>query len=261
MTLKELIHKLEEAYPLQKAEKWDNCGLQVGRNKEIRRIFLALDATEEIIAEAVKWEADLLLTHHPLTLEGVRQVTADHLTGRKILTLIQNDLCHYAMHTNYDIVEMGELVGKMMKLQQPEILEITGIDENTLEPEGIGRVGSLVRPVTVEECARLVKHLFQVETVKIFGDPELVVERIAICPGSGKSMIPAALNAKAQILITGDIGHHDGIDAVDQGLVILDAGHYGLEHIFVDQMEMFLKSHAPNTEIRTARLKNPFVVL
>ena len=81
----------------------------------------------------------MLLTHHPLTLDGIRQVQAESLTGHKIFTLIRNDICHYAMHTNYDVVEMGEAAGEMMKLQHPEILEITGINEKNGMPEGIGR--------------------------------------------------------------------------------------------------------------------------
>ena len=262
MTIKELTHKLEEKYPLEKAESWDNSGLQVGRkNKPVRKVFLALDATDAVIEEAVQWQADLLLTHHPLTLDGVRQVQAESLTGHKIFTLIQKDICHYAMHTNYDVVEMGEAAGEMMKLQHSEVLEVTGVDAVLGRPEGIGRVGSLVRPVTVEECGQIVKRIFGLDTVKIFGDLDQVIERVAICPGSGKSMIGTAIKKKAQVMITGDIGHHDGIDAVDQGIAVIDAGHYGLEHIFVKRMEQYLKKKFPDMEIRKTQSGNPFQVI
>ncbi|MCQ4774836.1 Nif3-like dinuclear metal center hexameric protein [Lacrimispora saccharolytica] len=262
MTMKELTQKLEERYPLEKAESWDNSGLQVGRkNKAVRKVFLALDATDAVIKEAAEWKADMLLTHHPLTLDGIRQVQAESLTGHKIFTLIRNDICHYAMHTNYDVVEMGEAAGEMMKLQHPEILEITGINEKNGMPEGIGRVGALVRPVTVEECAQIVKRIFGLDTVKIFGDMDQVIERVAICPGSGKSMIGTAIRKKAQVMITGDIGHHDGIDAVDRGIAVIDAGHYGLEHIFISRMEQYLKSQFPNLEIKKTESGNPFQVM
>ena len=262
MTIKELTYKLEQNIPLEKAESWDNSGLQVGRkNKAVKKVLLALDATEEVIEEAVQWQADLLLTHHPLTLDGVRQVQAETLTGHKIFTLIRHDICHYAMHTNYDVVEMGAAAGEMMKLQQPQVLEVTGTDEKTGKQEGIGRVGSLVRPVTVEECAQIVKRIFNLDTVKVFGDLDQVIERVAICPGSGKSMIGTAIRKKAQVMITGDIGHHDGIDAVDQGIAVIDAGHYGLEHIFVERMEEYLKKQFPNMEIRKTKSGNPFQVI
>ena len=165
------------------------------------------------------------------------------------------------MHTNYDVVEMGEAAGELMKLQHPEVLEITGTDARSGKVEGIGRVGSLVRPVTVQECAQIVKRIFDLDTVKIFGDLDQVIERVAICPGSGKSMIGTAIKKKAQVMITGDIGHHDGIDAVDQGIAVIDAGHYGLEHIFVNRMEQYLKTQFPGMEIRKTESGNPFQVI
>lgn len=262
MTAKELIAKLEERYPVEKAESWDNPGLQTGRrNKEIRKVFVALDATEEIIKQAKEWGADMLLTHHPVTIAGVKKISSDSLAGRRFMELIQNDICCYAMHTNYDVVEMAPLSGELMKLQKADILEKTGVDARTGEFEGFGRVGSLVRPITLEECAGIVKKIFKLENVKVFGDPEMVIQRVAISPGSGKSMIAPAIKAKAQVLITGDIGHHEGIDAVDDGLAIIDAGHYGLEHIFIGQMEEYLKKNVKGLEIKTAGIQNPFRVI
>ena len=62
----------------------------------------------------------------------------------------------------------------------------------------------------------------------------------------------------ADVLITGDIDHHEGIDAVEQGLSIIDAGHYGLEKIFVPCMEEYCKKKLSGVTIHTAPEKNPF---
>lgn len=262
MTAKEFIQKIEERFPLEKAAEWDNSGFQAGRRqKEIKKVLVALDATDEVIAQAVTCGADMLLTHHPLTMSGVSSVTSETLKGKKFLALLQNDICCYASHTPYDVVEMAELAGSMMKLQKPEILEITGIDGQTAQYMGFGRVGSLVRPVTLRECAELVRTIFKLDTVKIFGDLDQVIQRVAISPGSGKSMIAPAVRAKAQVLITGDIGHHEGLDAIDEGMAIIDAGHYGLEHIFIEQMDKFLKKNCRDLEVVKADIKNPFTVI
>lgn len=262
MTAKELITKLEEIFPVEKAENWDNPGLQTGRrNKEIKKVFIALDATAQVIAEAGEWGTDFLLTHHPVTIDGIKKVSSDTLTGRRFMELVQKDICCYAMHTNYDIVEMAPLAGEMMKLQKPEILVKTGVDPATAEYEGLGRVGSLVRPITLEECADIVKTIFKLDSVRVYGDSEQVVQRVAISPGSGKSMVEPAIKAKAQVLISGDIGHHDGLDAVDSGLAVIDAGHYGLEHIFINQMTNYLKKNIKGLEIRSAKLASPFQVI
>ena len=94
---------------------------------------------------------------------------------------------------------------------------------------------------SVRNIAALVKEKFDLENVILYGEPGQKVRKIAICPGSGKSEIENAQKAGAELLITGDIGHHEGIDAVDCGLPILDATHYGLEHIFIAFMVDYLK--------------------
>ena len=80
----------------------------------------------------------------------------------------------------------------------------------------------------------------------------------AVCPGSGKGCIEDAVRLGADVLITGDIDHHEGIDAVEQGLSIIDAGHYGLEKIFVPCMEDYCKKKLSGVTIHTAPEKNPF---
>ncbi|MDO4633038.1 MAG: Nif3-like dinuclear metal center hexameric protein [Eubacteriales bacterium] len=262
MTAKELIAKLEEVYPIEKAASWDNPGLQTGRsNKELRKVLVTLDITETVIEEAKQWGADMILAHHPMTMSGVKKISTDTLAGRRFLEAIQADLCCYSMHTNYDVVEMAPVAGEMMKLQKPQILDVTGIDEKSGAPEGFGRVGSLVRPVTLQECAEIVKQIFGVSKVQIFGDLEQIIQRVAISPGSGKSMIQPAIQTKAQVLISGDIGHHEGLDAMDQGLAVIDAGHYGLEHIFMERMCRWLQKHAPELEVKKAAQENPFVII
>jgi putative NIF3 family GTP cyclohydrolase 1 type 2 len=87
------------------------------------------------------------------------------------------------------------------------------------------------------------------------------VQQVAISPGSGKSEVEAALKAGAEVLITGDIDHHTGIDAVAQGLCIIDAGHYGIEHIYIDYMAQFLREIAPHLSVVTAKKQEPFWII
>ena len=122
-------------------------------------------------------------------------------------------------------------------------------------------MADLDRPVTLRECGQEVKDSFRLGSVKIFGDLDARVRRIAISPGSGKSMIRAALDKKADVLITGDIGHHEGIDAVAQGLAVIDAGHYGIEHIFMEDMRQYLGSHLTDVEVMAAPIMHPFTIM
>ena len=174
-----------------------------------------------------------------------------------MVKLLQHDISYYAMHTNYDVLGMAELSGEILGLQHGDVFEVTD-EENHI---GIGRIGDLKQDMSLEECCRLVKDAFAIPTVKLFGDKETVVKRAAISPGSGKKMSETALQKGADVLITGDIDHHEGIDAMAQGLAIIDAGHYGLEHIFIKDMVEYLEKYTNNVIIEKAEIIHPFQVI
>ncbi|MBO5303182.1 MAG: Nif3-like dinuclear metal center hexameric protein [Lachnospiraceae bacterium] len=260
MNGRELIQILEEQSPVSCACDWDNVGLLVGSpDKEVKKIYIALDATDEAIEEAVMVQADMLLTHHPMIFKGMKRVTSEDFIGRRIIKLIQKDMMYYAMHTNFDVMGMADLAAARLGLEESTVLDVTCMVED--KPEGIGRVGNLLTPMSLQRCAKFTEAVFSLEQVKVFGAPDKVVKKVAVSPGSGKSEIKNAILAGADVLITGDIDHHDGIDAVAQGLCIIDAGHYGLEHIFVDYMKEYLKKHCEDVEIFTQKLTFPFWVV
>ena len=260
MRCEDVIRKLEELSPLSYAEGWDNPGLLAGRkDKEIKRIYIALDATTKTIEEAVRLNADMLLTHHPLIFKGIKKVNSDDFVGRRIMTLIQNDICYYAMHTNFDVMGVADAAADILHLKKREVLEITFEDE--IAKEGFGRFGKLPQIMTLDECAAYVKKAFGIEWVKVFGEVDTEVETAAISPGSGKSMIGAALGKGADVLITGDIDHHDGIDALERGMAVIDAGHFGLEQIFVPYMEEYIKREMADVEVIMQKPESPFRIV
>ena len=108
---------------------------------------------------------------------------------------------------------------------------------------------------------RSVKQVFGLDTVRLFGNPEQKVSRAAVLPGSGKSLVDAALRTGADVMISGDFGHHDGIDAVMRGLTVIDAGHYGIEKIFVSQMAGYIRETFTGLTVYTEKDENPFWVV
>lgn len=258
MLCKDIITKIEAAYPGSCAMEWDNVGLLVGRDdKEVRRIYVAVDATDEVIAQAEESGADMLVTHHPLIFGGIKRVNNQDFIGKRILKLIRSDISYYAMHTNYDIKGMAERSCQKMQMGEGEPLEVTDIEDDGRE-EGIGRIVTLDESISLEECCKLVKRSFDLEAVRVFGELDRELHKVAICPGSGKSVIGISLAKGADVLITGDIGHHEGIDAWAQGMAVIDAGHYGLEHIFIEDMGDYLRRELCGVEVMEAPVKNPF---
>ena len=256
MLCKEVIQVIEASYPRDAALDFDNVGLLAGRlDKEVNHVYLALDATDAVISRAIDSGADMLITHHPLIFSPMKSVTDGDFIGRRVVRLIQNDISYYAMHTNYDVLGMAALSAEMLGLTDTAALE------EVLDGEGIGRIGRLPRAMTLEECARLVKERFALPNVKIFGELNKIVTTAAISPGSGKSMARPALEAGVDVLISGDIDHHTGIDMADCGMAIIDAGHYGIEHIYIEDMRRFLEKEFADLKVYTAPVKQPFQVV
>ncbi len=260
MKCREIVELLEKLAPMEMACSWDNPGLLAGRwEKEVRRIYLALDATEEVIRAAKDWNADMLITHHPLIFSPLKSVTDENFVSRRILELIQSDISYYAMHTNFDVMGMADAAADELSLKDRRVLDVTYEDD--ISKEGCGRVGELKDSMRVEALAGLVKEKFHVPNVRVFGDLDSPVRTVAVMPGSGGGFIQDALAAGADVMITGDVGHHEGIDAVAQGLAVIDAGHYGIEKLFISYMEEFMKRELPGVQIYKAEIREPFIVV
>ena len=264
MKCRDSIRILEKLAPREYACDWDNPGLLAGRgDKEVETVLTAVDATDEVIDLAVQTGADMIVTHHPLIFRPIKQINDGNFIGRRLLRLIGKDISCYAMHTNFDIAPgcMADLAAARLGLEDGAPLEVTGTDLQTgTELVGIGKVGRLPRPMTGPELAELVKERFGLPFVTAYGLDQIrePVDYAAISPGSGGSMIAPALKSVASVLITGDIGHHDGIDAAAQGLAVIDAGHYGLEHIFTEFITGYLREQlGSGTAVVSAPLKFP----
>ena len=244
MKCSELIEKLNILAPQEYQCDWDNLGLQVGsRDTEIHRALVALDVTNQVVEQAVAENVDFLLTHHPLIFKPLNRVDEEYFIARHIVKMIRAKMCYFVMHTDFDVAPgcMADLAAERLGMKAEEPLETTGEVQGV--PIGIGKVGTLPAPMTVEELAHKVRDAFGLPFVTVYdqglsGDP---VTRIAVLPGSGGSMVSRAVSKGAQALVTGDIRHHDGINAVSCGMAVIDAGHYGLEHIFISFMADYIR--------------------
>ena len=260
MKCEEIIQGLEQFYPPSCAEEWDNPGLLVGRRSaEVNKIYVTLDVTEEALEEACSWGADLMVTHHPMIFGSIRQVNEDTFLGRRILKLIEHHMGCYAMHTNFDVRGMAELNEKQLGLIHTQVLMQTGEQDGC--PEGIGRIGELPVPMTLEKVAEYVKNCMNLPAVRCYGTRTLPVSRVAVCGGSGKSVVKNALAMGAEVMVTGDIDYHTAIDALAEGMHIIDAGHYGTESCFIACAAEKLRQLFPECEIREGKVRQPFQVV
>ena len=130
MKCSEICCAIEREYSPEYACEWDNVGLLAGRrDKEVKRILLALDATDETVQTAVEQEADMLITHHPMLFSAIKRVTDEDMNGRRLLALIRHDISYYAMHTNYDTRGMADLAARIIISLDESIWSRKELDE------------------------------------------------------------------------------------------------------------------------------------
>ncbi len=236
MKLKDFIGIMNGLAPVQFSEGWDNPGLLAGDSAmEISKVYVALDATSDVIEAAHEAGAELILTHHPLIFKPVRHVSSDDHVGRRVMKILSYGMALFAMHTDFDVTCMGNEAATRLGLIEAKVLEPTIGEEY-----GMGAFGYLKEDLKLKELADKVKADFDLDHVTVYGDPEETMVKVAVMPGSGSSVIDVACIEGCDVLITGDISHHDGIDALEKGISIIDAGHYGIEKLFTGFMCRFI---------------------
>ena len=245
MKVKEVIKVIEDFAPLSIQEGWDNSGLCIGSpDAEVTSVLLGLDCTPELVDEAVACGADMIVTHHPLIFSGLKKISPDDLVGGAVIKAIKAGVSIYAAHTNADKVIAG-VSGAMaarLGLENVSILDEDG------DGTGLGVVGDLPRPLSAEEAVALVKEKFSLKAMRTSCPVEGPVSRVAMCGGSGGSLIKAAMASGAQLYISGDISYHNFFTR--EGFMIMDIGHYESEIEIVDILFSLLRKNFPTFAVR-----------
>lgn len=235
--LSEVITALETLWPAERAESWDAVGTVTGDpDQEVGRVLFAVDPVQEIVDEAVRLGADLLVTHHPLYLRGTTTVAATTSKGRVVHALIRNGIALHVAHTNADTADPGvsdALAGAL------DLRVVRPLVPDTTDPEGrrgLGRVCELDHPLTVREfAARAAERLPRTaQGIRVAGDPEALVRTVAVSGGSGDSLFAHVRAAGVDAYLTADLRHHPASEfaaehAADRPPALLDAAHWATE--------------------------------
>jgi dinuclear metal center YbgI/SA1388 family protein len=232
MPLRDVLAALDARYDPALAEPWDAVGLVCGDPDEpVGRVLFAVDPVAEVVDEAVEMGADLLVTHHPLFLTAVHGVPADDPKGRLVHRLIRAGAALFVAHTNADRAAgtgVNDALADVLGLRDAVPLEPSPDDARV----GLGRVGRLEEPTTLRGFAERVAAALPVTAggVRMAGDPGRPVRTVAVCGGSGGSLLPAAETAGADVLLTSDLKHHIVSEwQQSAGPAVCDVAHFASE--------------------------------
>jgi len=267
--LREVVEVLERLWPSSGAEEWDAPGLVVGDGDQpISHIRLVVDAVPETVEEARGDGVDLIVAHHPLLLRPVHSVAEDKYKGRVISTLIRSGMSLLSAHTNADVVPTGTsaVLASRIGLQNGEV-----ISPGTTPGHGIGQVGVLQKPVTLYDLASLLGSTLPhtASGIRVSGDPETLVSRVAVCAGAGDSLLGHPAVTGADVYVTSDLRHHPTSEVAAQrattgGPALIDISHFAAEWLWCEAAAKQLQGMFPDLTVSVSDIVTDpwtFVVL
>ena len=235
-TLRDVVTVLDQLYNPSRAEAWDAVGTVCGDpDQAVRRILFAVDPVREVVAEAIDGRYDLLVTHHPLLLAAVHGVPASTPKGRVVHDLIRAGVALHVCHTNADVADPGvsDALATALGLEDLRPLSpraVAGAGHS--DSGGLGRIGLLPAPLAARDFVAHVARSLPATAagVRAAGDLDRVVHRIAVCGGSGDSLLDDVRRAGVDAYVTADLRHHRVSEALEEGAPLLvDAAHWATE--------------------------------
>ncbi len=229
---------LDEKYDFSSALEYDNVGLLVGDGRQrIEGILVCLDLTDEAVTEAVRLGANLIVTHHPVIFDPLKSVTEQSLVYR----LIRNGISVISAHTNLDQADGGvnDILCNVLGLKSVE---------KVLDSEGFAyRTGELCEAMTSDEFAKFVGEKLSVVT-KYVGESSFI-KRVAVCSGSGGSMLGDVLKTGADAFVTADVKHNVFMEAHEAGITLIDAGHFNTEDVVIEPLCEEMRKAFPEIKV------------
>jgi dinuclear metal center YbgI/SA1388 family protein len=244
LTVKDLLKTLDKIAAFSLAEQWDNVGLMVGDpDQKIKGVLVALDPTEEVLAEAKECGADCIITHHPLIFNPLKVIYTNQPLGRFLRRALKNEISVIGCHTNLDQAAGGvnDVLAESLDMVDSRVLAPTGKGQDTAEnPEasdiGFGRVGRLAEPLSSKAFVERMCVFFNLPVLRVAGKLPEEISIVAVCGGSGSELAEAAFVSGAQVYITGEVKHSTARWAEASGFCIIDAGHFATENPVVESL-------------------------
>lgn len=252
-TVKDIFSYFEESVPTKMKMETDNPGFLVGNgSREVHKILLSLDITDDVIKEAAAYKADLIVSHHPLFF-SISNASTESLIGRKIVSILEAGMSAICLHTNLDSARGGvnDTLMEVLGAETEGILDAYGAYEDGT-PYGLGRYGT-VRECSLQEFLKHCKEVLQCNGLRYISGGKSV-HKIAVCGGSGSSMLELVAKIGCDTYVTADVKHNGFMDARELGINLIDAGHYSTENVVIPVLEQMLNHEFPSIETKISEV-------
>lgn len=236
-TVNDILAYFETFAPVATAMDFDNCGLLVGDgHAAVRKALLALDITPAVVREAADTGCELIISHHPVIFQPIKRLNTESVP----YLLAQHQMAAVCMHTNLDLSEsfgvnlcLAASIGvqNVRRAEQGECLFI----------------GTLAQETDIRTFAAAVKNALGCDGLR-YTAAQPTIRTVAVASGAGGSDIFAAAAQGADVLVTGEIKHHEIIAANSLGVSVIDAGHFRTENVVLPPLKEKLQAQFPQTD-------------
>lgn len=244
MTLvKDIYNYINSVAPYKEMEEWDNSGFILGdEEKAVLSVVMALDGTKAAAEYAKSVEADLLLTHHPIIFNPVKEI----LKGSAVYELISNDIAAMCAHTSYDkaLGGINDNLAKLLELKNTRKLE-----------NGYVVVGELEHEMSIDDFAVLVGETLDTHGLR-YTDTDKMIKTVAVGGGACGEFINDAMQ-NADCFVTSDLKYHEMLDASEAGFAVINAGHFETENVPFLMLKEKLEKEFEEVEFIIAPVSNP----
>lgn len=256
-TVGDVCAVIEKFAPLSLQEPYDNAGLILGNKEQaVTGVLIALDATLDVIDEAIRLGYNMIVTHHPFIFKGLKTITGKNHTENCLIKAIRNDIAIYAGHTNVDSVRGGvnERMAEKLGLIQTSIL--VPVHSSNCDC-GLGMVGLLPECISETDFLALVKKTFRCDRIRFSALTGKSIHKVALCGGSGSEFLENALSMGADAYLTGEAKYHEFFTHASE-ILLVDAGHYETEQFTKDIFFEILSENFSTFAVRISEVEtNP----
>ncbi|MBI5637515.1 MAG: Nif3-like dinuclear metal center hexameric protein [Nitrospinae bacterium] len=255
--MKDVMRLCERLAPPGLAADGDNVGLVIGDPAaRCAGIVVALDLTGEAVAAAVAARANLIVVHHPPIYYPLKRIDLSTPRGRIIAAVLRHGIAVYAMHTNLDFAPTGlnDYVARLVGLKNVRPAAGPG--------KAVYRIGTLGGGMTAAAFTLQVKKALNISSARLYGDGKKTVKAVAVCTGSGADLLADAAARGADLLLTGEVRHHNAMECAGRGMCMIDGGHLGTERPMVALVAAYFKKmmakSGKRTRITPLYIEEPF---
>ncbi|MDE6730497.1 MAG: Nif3-like dinuclear metal center hexameric protein [Oscillospiraceae bacterium] len=240
---------LNQIAPFEKQESWDNSGLLVGSLEDpVSGVLVTLDITQRAIEKAHQNNCNLIISHHPVIFSALKKLDTRSMPYQ----LIKHGISAICCHTNLDIAILNQLLAEKLCAN----LNSDNIEILPLLPDGLGKIIQLQQSQKLDQIASQAKQALGCEVVRYSKNSKKSIRKIAICSGSGASLLEEIAQS-CDCLLTGDVKHDRWYKAEELDFALIDCGHYHTEIIMVDYLVQQLRKHCPNLPVIAHVEENP----